>query len=264
MDKNKVAIAMDVSRFPVLYLNFLDFIERSPELGFINFLGTKLFTESDELPDILGLCAQHNIQVQFSNLALMSPDVLPLLVTCGIVVRVVFPQEQEAELKPMIDELIRLRELHKSAIPEIVCIVPDEKIEQKVAPARNVSRNKTLPLSENKTVASKPERKASQPPKSNSFGFYDFIDGLEELPCGRLLNYPLINFDGRFIGCWENFQDTPINAFEIGIAAAINHKFVKRMCKMLYTGHLDVDIPCMRCPIFTDLVWHNKRVRLIK
>ena len=293
MDKSKIIIAMDVTRFPVRYLNFLDFLERSPELGYINFIGDKLFAEPEELSDILELCAKHDVQVEFSNLALTSPEAVSALVTSGAVIRVSFYHTQEEELKPIVDEIIRLRDLHKSTAPEIVCVFDNEsQIEarlqkdkaetepdvavidskEKVYESKQVidaSEEVVEKAGESKTSLvsekiSKPESTLGRAPVPTSFGFYDLAGDLKKLPCGRLINYPLINFDGRFIGCWANYQDTPINAFKIGIVAAMNHKFVKRMCKMLYTGRLDVDIPCMRCPIFTSLVWANKRVRLKK
>ena len=265
MDKNKIPIAMDVSRFPVSYMNLEDFFKKSPELGHINFLGEKLFTDSEELPDILALCAKHNIRVEFSNLAIMRPEALVALVTSGAVERVFFPYEQEAELKPMIDELARIREEHKSPKPEIICIIPDGV----PLPTTEQSQEKSAHAKPANNVDAKSKSDASskiplRTPVPSSFGFFDLPGGFQNLPCGRLLNYPMINFDGRFVGCWENYQDTPINVFEIGIAAALEHKFVKRMCKMLRTGRLDIDIPCMRCPIFTSLVWNNKRVYIKK
>lgn len=270
MDKNKIAIAIDVSRFPVRYLNFLDFIERSPELGYINFLGDKIFTDSEELPDILDLCAKHGIDVEISNLANAAPDIVASLVTSGAVVRVVFPHAQEEELKPVVDEIIRLRNEYKLTKPEILCIVENEQqfaaLVSKQAKASQTGTKNTKPAPENAAIvpSQKSEKPIERAPVPTSFGFYDLVGDLKNLPCGRLLSYPLLNFDGRFIGCWENYQDTPVNAFKLGIVAAMNHKFVKRMCKMLYTGRPDVDIPCMRCPIYTSLVWANKRVRLVK
>lgn len=253
MDKNKISIAIDVRNFPIRYLNFLDFIELSPELGYINFIGDKMFTDSEELPDVLELCAKHGITVEFSNLAVMAPDVVSSLVSTGCVARVTFVHAQEQELKPVIDEIIRLRNLHKSATPAITCLVDDDMSLATMSDAQNTS------------VASDVPKKTVEPVSTpTSFGFYDLDDNLKDLPCTRLLGYPLLDFDGRFVGCWENYQDTPINAFQIGIAAALEHKFVKRMCKMLYTGRPDVDIPCMRCPVFMGLTWNNKRIRLVK
>lgn len=73
--------------------------------------------------------------------------------------------------------------------------------------------------------------------------------------CFQLWRQPVLNWDGRMMGCCVNYwQDFGVNAFTEGLSAAANHPNMEYARRML-TGQAEArpEIPCTQCHHFEEL-----------
>ena len=83
--------------------------------------------------------------------------------------------------------------------------------------------------------------------------------------CFGLWNRPVINWDGRVLGCCVNFwDDLGGNAFRDGLSASVNGERITYQRQMLL-GRRPArdDMPCLKCNLFQSMQedgrWQNER-----
>lgn len=223
-------VILNTARYPVAFLDLNDFVTKSPTLGHIVFLGQTMLT-SPELPDILNTCKQHKITVEFAHCENILESNIKPIVYSGIVTHIYFLEQDTEKLTDTFAKLDKLKQKTNATSPILMQIQ---------TPSNNPS------------------------PQPKTFEFYNLANNINSLPCAGLVQNTMINYDGLVFGCSENAAGTPINAFRIGLDATLQHKFLKRMKRMLRTGRPDVNLPCCRCPVFLSLIWTNKKIRFTK
>lgn len=227
MQKKQHTVILNATRYPVTFLDLSDFVAKSPTLGHIVFLGNTMLM-SPELPDILKLCKSHKITIEFAHCEnILDTNIAPI-VESGAVTHIFFQEQDTKKLTDVFSTLDKLKQKMGTDSPILV------------------------------QTPTPPKHPDVQP---KSFEFYNLADDINSIPCAGLIQNLVINYDGLVFGCSENMAGTPINAFQIGLDAALQHKFLKRMKRMLRTGRPDVNLPCCRCPVFLSLIWSNKRLR---
>ncbi|GHU12317.1 hypothetical protein FACS189449_05760 [Alphaproteobacteria bacterium] len=78
------------------------------------------------------------------------------------------------------------------------------------------------------------------------------------LPCTILWEAPVINYDGRFLGCHLNDVGiADLNVFDLGLKECLEAPIVQNMKKMLMGGELSEDAPCCLCWNYRSLVWND-------
>lgn len=227
MQKQQYTVILNAIKYPVAFLDLDDFVTKSPSLNHIVFLGNTMLM-SPELPDILKLCKSHKITVEFAHCEnILDTNIAPI-VESGAVTHIYFQEQDTEKLTDVFSTLDKLKQKIDTDSPILV---------QTPTPTNH------------------------PPVQPESFEFYNLADDINSIPCAGLTQNLIINYDGLVFGCSENMAGTPINAFRIGLDAALQHKFLKRMKRMLRTGRPDVNLPCCRCPVFLSLIWSNKRLR---
>ncbi len=73
--------------------------------------------------------------------------------------------------------------------------------------------------------------------------------------CLQLWRQPALNWDGRLFGCCVNYwQDFGVNAFDVGLDAAVNHPTIEHTRRMLMgQAEPQPDTPCLRCDHYREL-----------
>jgi hypothetical protein len=212
-----------MERYPVRLHNLERFVQKSPSVRRIDFLGTAIY-DSSELPEILELCAANNIEVSFGKFKCTTDENLNAIANSPAVKSIIYVDSDD--VRESIDALNKMK---KYAI-------------------------EIIPIRE---AAATPQDEIT----SSSYGFYNLADEISDnISCAKLVGFPMIDFDGTFLGCWDNSMGSTVNAFDVGIDAAINSGFVRGMRRMLIGGRPNFDLPCARCPIYASLVWTNKRL----
>ena len=230
MASKQQTIILNTTKYPVAFLDFEEFVSKSPSLHHIMFAGNTMLV-SPELPDILNVCKKNNITIEFLHCSeIMESNIQPI-VKSGIVKHLYFFEQDVDTLAQSLSTIDKLKQKSGQEYPTLV------------------------------VKATQPEQNTNALPES--FGFYNLADNINTIPCAGFIKHPIINYDGLVFGCSENMAGTPINAFKIGIEETLKHKYIKRIKKMLRTGHPDVDLPCCRCPVFASLVWSNKKIRFV-
>jgi hypothetical protein len=81
--------------------------------------------------------------------------------------------------------------------------------------------------------------------------------------CLLLWSYPQMNFDGRMLGCCENYKGDYGNVFQDGLLECLNNEKMNYARQMLL-GHEKSreDIPCTRCSVYKGMnemgIWIKK------
>ncbi len=78
---------------------------------------------------------------------------------------------------------------------------------------------------------------------------------LQRVICSQMWNSPQINWDGKMLGCCENYWGDYGNVFEEGLAEVLNGEKMNYARKML-TGQAPArkDIPCTSCPYYHSML----------
>ncbi|HRZ40081.1 MAG TPA: SPASM domain-containing protein [Candidatus Omnitrophota bacterium] len=81
---------------------------------------------------------------------------------------------------------------------------------------------------------------------------------LSDRVCSQLWNHPQINYDGKMLGCCNNYWGDYGNVFEEGVATCLNNERIDYAREML-TGKKDprADIPCAQCFVYHDRLREN-------
>ena len=214
---------------PVLFSAFTRFIDKSPFVRQIAFIGKGIF-DMPEFVEMVRFCACRNIILIFGEVGPTSPQNIRALVEYGNVICV-----NIYEKDPNVSLLLNYKTEFEAEIPEINLIVSVPK---------------------------------PTPQESNANLSYDFFNrghDVNDIECLKLLTEPMIDYNGDFLGCWHNIdRKHPINAFDVGMDSALNHRCYKRILKMLRTGHIDMSCPCARCLVFDGMVWTGNTVDVYK
>ena len=217
-------IAITTTEKPVDFRQFQKFIQKSPFIRRVAFIGKAIF-DMPEFPELVYFCAANNIYLIFGEVGTTSEQNLRALVEYK---NVLFINIHEDENN--VDLLNKYKLQFNSELPEINLI-----IHEKHTPQEEIS--------------------------NNSYAFYNLADDTKNIHCLNLLREPMIKYDGELLGCWQNpDKNHPINAFDLGMEKAINNRAYLNMLQMLKTGKINKSCPCTRCPVFASLVWTNKTV----
>jgi hypothetical protein len=228
-------IAIKTDSHPVLCENLERFLHNSPSVRGIAFMGDKLYT-SPEFKDILALLAHWQIEVFFNGLCPLSDSAVNELVNNGWVRRIYYSGEISPELQETIDKISTTKQNINSEFPEFVHIPPPEFNLEKI----------------------------HLDPDAEFHSFFDLAREVNTMPCLKLITFPLIDYDGTFIGCGDYRLPKDANAFNDGLDAALNSRAVKQVICMMKKCKPDHRSPCVRCPGFISLMFEEKKLDLIK
>ncbi len=221
-------IAILSTEKPVDFGQFKKFIEKSPFIRRVAFIGSAIF-DMPEFPEMVRFCAINNIYLIFGEVCETSTGNLRALVEYKNVILINIHED-----KHNVKILNEYKQEFNSDLPEINIIIPVKR-----TPQDEIS--------------------------ATSYAFYNLADDLKNIACLNLLSEPMFNYNGELLGCWQNpDKKHPINAFDLGMEKAFNSSFVKNMLNMLKTGKINKSCPCTRCPVFASLVWSNKKVDVCK
>lgn len=227
--RNIERIVINTQLHPVDLAQFTSFLDKSPHIHQIAFVGKAIFDTPDFI-SILEVCAAHEIYVIFGEVGPTTYENLYAMVQFGNVISVNIYEED-----PNLEVLTEIKNQFDAELPEINVIV--------------------------KGPAHIPQNGLSD----TSYAFYNLADDTRNIDCLNMLEEPMINYDGGLIGCWQNTNfKYPVNAFDLGMDKAINHKKYKKIIHMLKTLNISMECPCARCPIFASLVWSDKTIDLCK
>lgn len=224
---NKIAI--HTVEKPVDFNSFANFIQKSPYIRQIAFIGPAIL-EMPEFEEMIELCAINNIHLIFGEIVETKPEnIIALVKYKNVIALNIHENDKNLEL------LVKTKQEMFVRNPEISVIVKKE--------------NSTPDTTISKT----------------SYGFYNLADDVTNIACLNLLREPMINYNGELLGCWQNpDKKHPINAFDLGMKRALNKSEYKKMLNMVKTGKIDTSCPCARCPIFMSLIWTNKKIDVKK
>ena len=210
---------------PVDFSHFENFIHKSPFVRQIAFIGRAIF-DMPNFPEMVKMCAVNNITLLFGEMGETSVENAYALVENQ---NVLFVNIHENDAN--IEKINYLKNKLNVQLPDVNIIVP--------APPHY------------------PQDDISE----DSYAFYNLADDTRNIACLNLIKEPMINYDGALLGCWQNpDKKHPINAFDLGIDAAINHPEYRKILKMLKSGKINISAPCARCPIFASLIWSDKTI----
>ena len=227
--ENIHCIAIRTVEKPIDFAQFEKFIQTSPFVRRIAFIGTAIF-DMPEFPKLIEMCAVNNIDLIFGEMGNISDDDVPCLVKYRNVLFINMHNDN-----PHIKQINDLKEQLNVKLPDI-----------KIVP---------------KTQSHVPQDEISK----DSYAFFNLADNIDDIECLNLFKEPLINYDGALLGCWKNPDKThPINAFDLGMERALNHTEYKRIIHMLKTHKINMNSPCARCPIFASLIWTNQKLDVCK
>lgn len=223
-------IAVRTLEHPVEWVQFERFLKKSPYIRQIAFIGRGIF-KMPSFVEMVKYCRDNDIILIFGECADTTEEKIDALVEFGNVICVnIYKNDKH------VDRLLNLKEKHNTEIPEVNLIVD-------------------LPSS----------RTPQDTLSANSYAFYNMGESTHNIACLRMLTEPMIDYNGELLGCWENLDIShPINAFDLGMESALNHRAYKNILKMLRTGRINMSCPCARCLIFDGLVWNNKTVDIYK
>ncbi|GHT95956.1 hypothetical protein FACS1894122_13910 [Alphaproteobacteria bacterium] len=78
------------------------------------------------------------------------------------------------------------------------------------------------------------------------------------LPCTLLWQSPVINYDGRLLGCHRNdIGIADLNVFDLGLKQCLESPIVQGMKRMLMGNEICEDAPCCLCWNYRALVWND-------
>jgi hypothetical protein len=222
-------IVINTQNHSVDVVRFCNFLDKSPHIQQIAFVGKAIF-DTPNFISILEACVAHDIFVIFGEVGPTTYENIYALVQFGNVIAVNIHEND-----PNLQTLLELKEKFNTPYPEVNIIVMGEPH----IPQDSLS--------------------------NTSYAFYNLADDIESIACKNLITEPMLNYDGGLIGCWHNTNHKhPINAFDLGIDRAINHKKYKRIIRMLQTHKICMECPCARCPVFASMIWANKKCKLLK
>ncbi len=214
---------------PVDWIQFQRFLNKSPYVRRIAFIGTGIF-QLPQFVQMIQLCRDKDIVLIFGECRDTTPENIDALVEYGNVICV-----NIYETCQHVNRLLKLKEKYNTALPDV-----------------NLIFDQTNPTPQDTNL--------SQP-----YDFYNMGHDTHNIPCLKMLTEPMINYNGDFLGCWENTDSKhPVNAFDLGLENALNHPVYKNRLKMLRTGKINMSCPCARCMVFFGLVWSNKTVDVYK
>lgn len=221
-------VAITTTEKPVDFARFQKFIEKSPFVRRVAFIGRAIF-DMPEFPEMVKFCAVNNIYLIFGEVGETSTQNLRALVEYRNVLFINIHED-----KHNVKLLNEYKQEFNSELPNINII-----IHEKHTPQEEISET--------------------------SYAFYNLADDIKNIPCLNLIAEPMMNYNGDMLGCWQNpDKDHKINAFDLGMDAALNAREFKNMIKMLKTGKIIKSCPCTRCPVFASLVWSNQTIDVIK
>ena len=223
--RNITNIVINTSKQPVEFIPFSQFLDKSPNIQQIAFIGKAIF-DSPDFISILELCASRDIFLIFGEVGATSYENIYALVQFGNVIAVNIHEDD-----PNVQTLMALKERFDTPYPEVNIIV------------------------------SAPPHIPQDSLSEQSYAFYNLADDINNVGCINMWREPMIDYDGGLIGCWQNTNfKHPINAFKLGLDKAINHKKYKQIIHMLQTHKICLECPCARCPIFASMIWSNKKI----
>lgn len=222
-------IAIKTTEKPVDFARFEQFIQKSPFVRRVAFIGKAIFDMPD-FPKFIEMCATNNIDLIFGEMGEISDDNVSCLVKHQNVLFINM-YENDTHIKQIND----LKQQLNVKLPDIKIIQKN----QQHYPQDEIS--------------------------PDSYAFFNLADNIDNIECLNLLKEPMINYDGTMLGCWRNPDKTlSVNAFDLGMDKTLNHPTYKHMLHMLKTLKINLKSPCARCPIFTSLIWTNKKLDICK
>ena len=202
----------------------------------IAFMGRAMYT-SPEFPAILDLLGHFQIEIFFNGVCEMPDDAINAIIKNGFVKKIYHADEMTDEVQSVIDKIEFVKKSANTNLPEII-------ITQRPADPSELSH---------------------LDPDAEFHGYFNFARDVDTMPCMKLVSFPLIDYDGIFIGCWDiRLRKEDVNVFNDGIEVAINSRPISRIIKMLRRCDPDHKTPCVGCPGFISLMFTEKKLDIIK
>jgi hypothetical protein len=222
-------IAIRTLENPVDWEQFKRFLQKSPFIRQVAFVGKGIF-KMRQFVQMVAYCNDNNIILIFGECGNTTAENIDALVEYGNVICV-----NIYENDTHVNRLLALKTKYNTDIPEVNLIVDV------------------------------PKRTPQDKIPMDSYAFYSHGTNTHNIACLQMLKEPMIDYNGDLLGCWENLDSKhPINAFDLGMEQALNHRSYKNIMKMLRTGKICMSCPCARCLIFQGLVWSGNTVDVYK